>query len=199
MLTNEGFPVLLADTNRGNVNAARMAGLPTFFGNILAESAMEKLNLDGIGRMLAVTANDEANSLASLHFAEVFDRSEVYQLTVGKEAEEGDRKDTPLHLRGRSLFGNGRTYEDLTDRYFHGAMIKVTQLSDEFDFAAFQEFYGEKAVPLFLITEKGELKVFTQAHALKPESGARLLSLVLPIETPVENATSENDPNVELA
>ena len=75
VLSNEGFPVLLADTNRGNVNAARMAGLPTFFGNILAESSLEKLNLDGIGRMLAVTANDEANSLASLHFAEVFDRS----------------------------------------------------------------------------------------------------------------------------
>ena len=198
VLQAEGFPVLLADTNRGNVNAARMAGMPTYFGNILAESAMEKLNLDGIGRMLAVTANDEANSLASLHFAEVFDRSEVYQLTVEKDAETNSEKDTPLHLRGRSLFGNGRTYEDLTDRYFHGAMIKVTNLTDEFGFDAFRELYGDKGVPLFLITEKRELRVFAQGHTLKPESGSRLLSLVLPVEKPVETTTNESDASVEV-
>ena len=118
---------------------------------------------------------------------------------MAKQAEDGAGKDTPLHLRGRSLFGNGCTYEDLTDRYFHGAMIKVTQLSGEFDFDAFQELYGDKAIPLFLISEKRELKVFTQGHSLKPESGAHLLSLVLPVEKPVENSANEADPSVELA
>jgi len=181
VLQKEEIPVVVADTNRSNVNAARMDGLQTYFGSVLTESAMEELNLEGIGRLLALTANDEANSLAALHFVEVFDRSEVYQLAVGGE-EVGKDEGSPRHLRGRLLFGKGRTYEHLTDCYFHGAMVKATRLSDEFDFAAFESRYGDKAVPLFVINEKKELKVFTIDASIKPEPGQRLISLVLPVE-----------------
>jgi NhaP-type Na+/H+ or K+/H+ antiporter len=65
-LKDEGVPVRLVDTNYANISAARMAGLPVYYGNALTEGALDNIDLQGIGRMLALTANDEVNSLAAL-------------------------------------------------------------------------------------------------------------------------------------
>ena len=63
--------------------AARLAGLRAAYVNVLSEHALYELDLGGIGRLLAVTPNDEVNSLANLHFTDVFERSEQYQLAAG--------------------------------------------------------------------------------------------------------------------
>ncbi len=57
----KGIPVLLVDTNYANVAAAKMAGLPAECVSILSEHLREELDLAGIGRLLAMTANDEVN------------------------------------------------------------------------------------------------------------------------------------------
>lgn len=59
----QGFKVLLVDSNRDNIYAARMEGLATYHGNILWKHIIGEINLDGIGRLLALTSNNEANSL----------------------------------------------------------------------------------------------------------------------------------------
>lgn len=45
VLKDEGFDVLLADTNWNNVSAARLAGFHTFFGSVLSEHALDTLDL----------------------------------------------------------------------------------------------------------------------------------------------------------
>lgn len=178
-LQGEGFQTLLIDTNRFNVAAARMDGIPTYYGSVLREETLDKLNLDGIGRLLALTSNDEANALAALHFAEILGRNEVYQLVPGvSEGEE--HQFSALHLRGRFLFAPHITYTDLNNRLRADAVIKVTPLSEQFNYEAFQAHYGDNAIPLFLITEARRLLVFTTDHTLQPEAGQTLVSLVLP-------------------
>ena len=59
----EGLNVLLVDTNHQQVAAARMAGLPTYNASILSEYARENLDLGGLGRFIAMTPNDQVNSL----------------------------------------------------------------------------------------------------------------------------------------
>lgn len=180
-LQEQNYPVLVVDTVHPHIAAARMAGLPTHYASILSETVLDEIDLGGIGRLLALTDNDEVNALAALHFADVFGRAEVYQLPLeGSESTPSD--EISQQLRGRLLFGAGMTYARLTAHAATGAVIKKTHLTEQFDFKAFQELYGENAIPLFLIMENGDLTVFTADDPPEPRPGQKLISLVAAVE-----------------
>ncbi len=185
-LKAEGYQVLLVDTNRGDISAARMAGLPTFYASILSDFILDEIELGGIGRLLALTSNDKVNSLAALHFAGIFGRAEVYQLPPEREGD-GRREAVPQHLRGRLVFGLDAIHSYLAARLSAGAVIKTTKLTQEFEYETFRSLYGEAAIPLFLVKESGDLVVFTADNAPTPKPGQTLISLVDPTdETPTK-------------
>jgi hypothetical protein len=176
LLREENFHVLLIDSNTQNVAAATAAGLPAHAGNILSEELLDEIELVGIGHLLALTSNDEVNSLACLHLATVFGRSHVYQLSpAGHIAAKGL---LPRHLRGRILFGLNGNYEFVAEKFAHGALLKSTVLTRDFGYEAFRSLYGTSAVPLFLVSETGELRVFTLNNPPIPRPGQKLISLV---------------------
>ncbi|UCD37945.1 MAG: sodium:proton antiporter [Fidelibacterota bacterium] len=178
VLQDEGFRVRLVDTNWHCIAAARMAGLPVHYGSAIAEDSLDRLDLNGIGRLLALTPNDEANSLAALHFLELFGREELFQLSPTSDPEETAADYPPLHLRGRFLFGPGASYQTLSELKARDAVIKKTVLTDTYDFNTFQQQYGGSALPLFLIDQDRKLRVFTHDENLVPESGQVLISMV---------------------
>ena len=182
-LKEQNFRTLLIDSNWHNISEARMAGLETYYGNALAEHTLEEIDLTGIGRLLALTSNDEANSLATLHFAEVFGRSELYQLPITKDQDVAEHQVSPQHLRGRILFGPNITQSYLRQQLEAGATIKTTPLTTEFDYEAFRELYSEAALPLFLITASGQLHIYTVRNQLVPKPGQTLISLIRRVET----------------
>ena len=49
VLKEKGYRVLLVDSNRVNINTARMQGIETYFGNVLADYAIDEMDLGGIG------------------------------------------------------------------------------------------------------------------------------------------------------
>jgi hypothetical protein len=171
--------VLVVDANWANISSARMAGLPTFYANILSQYAMDEVELGGIGHLLALTSDNEFNSLAMLQFASIFGRARVYQLTSDSD-ERGGKKTVSQHLRGRPLFRPGITYSQLSSRVAAGAVIKTTSLTDDFDYDAFQGHYGGLAVPLFLVDKNGDLTVFTIDRPPQPQPGQKLISLINP-------------------
>ncbi len=182
LLQERHVKVVLADSNWANVTAARRHGLRACYTNVLTEGALEEIEreLDGVGRLLALTPNDEVNALATLHFADLFDRSQVYQLIPEESEREHRQRGIPRHLRGRFLFNKAATHAYLTKRFEQGALIKRTRLSEEFDLEAFRVQYGERAMPLFAIKESGGVLVLTAVDppALKP--GYTLISMVDP-------------------
>jgi len=188
VLQDEGLKVLLIDTNRGNIRAAKLAGLPAHCASILSEYIVDEVELGGLGRMVALTPNDEVNSLASLHFIEVFGRAEVYQLSP-RDSGHKRREVVSPPLRGRLLFDPAATHRNLNDRFRNGAIVKKTPLTEQFNYKTFQELYNGQAIPLFLITEDDELLIFTQDNQPAPRSGQTLISLV----DPPEEQTGEND------
>ncbi|HNS73959.1 MAG TPA: cation:proton antiporter [bacterium] len=176
-LQREGLEVLLVDTNYGNLSAARMQGLTTWHGSILAEEVTEELPLFGVGKLLAMTGNDEVNAMAAQRFAELFGRAETYQLScLGKRT--GGQSNMAMEQCGRLLFSAEADYGALNADVAAGAKIKRTALTQEFGFKEFQELYGDKALPLFLITEEKKLQVFTTDRPLQPKPGQFLISLV---------------------
>jgi hypothetical protein len=176
-LKESGFAVLLVDSNRNNVSLAKMDGLPALYGGILSSEVLEEMNLGGIGRLLAMTPNDEVNTLAALEFREVFGRAEVYQLrpaSAGRSRTESELS----HLHGRFLFHDAVDFAQLAMRIRKGATIKRTNITEEFDFAAFRDHHGESATPLFIVTQAKALKICVAGETPKPQRGQTLISLV---------------------
>jgi NhaP-type Na+/H+ or K+/H+ antiporter len=180
LLNSEGIKLALVDSNWSHVSAARQLGVTAYYGSILSEHTMEELELDGLGRLLALTPNDEVNALAALHFSDVFGRANVYQLPVADNRSTSTRQKMPQHLRGRFLFDRGATYDKIAARCESGATIKRTPLTGEFDFDAFMAQHGETALPLFALKESGELVVLSADGRARPTSGQTLISLVGP-------------------
>ncbi|HEX21587.1 MAG TPA: sodium:proton exchanger, partial [Actinobacteria bacterium] len=191
-LQDEGYQVRLVDRNRGNIKAARIAGLPVYYGNILAHQALISINLDGIGHLLALTANNEVNSLAALHFGDILGRSEVYQLPLAPQQNK-DSETVSRDLRGRLLFNKQAGYAYLAKRFTTGAIIKVSRMTNEFNYKDFLKLYGSSALPLFLINEAGgDLTIFTADDTIIPTTGQKLISLVDPIKKETKDTQHKN-------
>ena len=177
ILKEEGYPVMLVDNSRHNVSAARMDGIPAFYASIFADNVLDRVEISGIGKLMAMTTNDDVNSLASLHFAHLFGRSQAYQLIPDDEKLLDAQS---RHLRGRFLFGKGLTHAALTTWFTDEAVVKKTTLTEEYGLDELKARYGGKVLPLFLIKEEGELLVFTAESKIKTQPGQVLISLVQP-------------------
>ncbi len=189
-VTKEGFRVLLVDTNRTDLAAARMAHLDTHADSILAEYLLDDIDLGGLGRLIAATPNDWVNILTVHRFRRVFGRAEVYQVSPRRDGAGGD--EAHRHLHGHWLFDEQLSYDRLAHRVAQGAQVKTTTLSEEFDFDAYREHYGQNARLLFVVTPSRRLVVVTADHAPDPKPGDTLISL---IDDSPTKAPDEAQPN----
>lgn len=184
-IQEQGFRVLLLDSNWRNVQAGKMAGLETHYGSAISEDDIEELDLTAIGRFLGLTANDEVNALAALLSAEHFGRAGVYQLPIKAETDEKGiglaKKEPAKHLHGRYLFASQLTYDFLRQRLAEGYEIKKTKLTGDFDYVQYQALYQNEAIPLFAVTDKNRLLIYTTDEQPLPRPGMTLLSLVPPV------------------
>ena len=115
---------LLIDTDPYNVTRAIAKGLTARRMSALAEDATESLDLRGIGRLLAITSNDEVNALSTARFARVFGRREVFQLAPGKKRSGNTA--VPEEYLGRIVGIDGLTYSSLDDKTRQGWKIVGT-------------------------------------------------------------------------
>jgi hypothetical protein len=194
-LRDSDIPVLLVDTDYLQAREARMDHLPVYYGNLLAEHAEENLDLDGLGKLLAITPNDGANSLASIHLAELFGRSETYQLAPEEASLPGIDTTVPIHLRGRTLFARDTSFSELEKKFREGARIKRTTISKEFGMDDYEQRYGSSALPLFLV-DGNNLSVFAADNPPTPKPGQTIIALVNPEEVEeTKNSDTTAAPN----
>ncbi|WP_323004374.1 sodium:proton antiporter [Denitromonas sp.] len=173
-LSQNDVSVRLTDMLWDNVSRARMAGLQTYYGNPLSEHAEVYLNTAGLGRVLAMTADEHLNELACTRFKGDFGPKRVFALRVG--AREKGRK--AVSLAGLEAFGEGVNFVELSRRLARGAEIRQTNISEAFSFEQFRSKYGERAVPLFAIDPKGRVEVFATETEVQPKAGWVVLALV---------------------
>lgn len=168
--------VLLVDSNAANIRAARLDGLRTWWGSAVSETLADEIDLGDLGNCLALTPNDELNALVAMHFVDDFGRAHVYQLPP--EIEDGERLDSLVSgIRGRSLFRPEATHHEIADRVALGAVFKRTRLTEEFDWGAFREHYGESAWPLFVKTGS-KVVVVVADREVDPQPGDEIIALV---------------------
>jgi NhaP-type Na+/H+ or K+/H+ antiporter len=177
-LHTRGFATLLCDTSWANVSAARMHGLTAFYGSAVSEYADRRLDLVGLGRLLALSPQQEANVLAVHRYRREFGDKHLY--VVGSDNGAGGSKQSASLPAGYIAFGQDVTYGRLSAALAVGADIHETALSENFDFDDYYRRYYKKAIPLFAVDPRGKLHVFAVGRELRPGPGWRLLSLVEP-------------------
>ena len=187
-LQDLGFRVLLIDANARNIAQARDKDLPALATDALAETVTDELDLGGLRRFLAVTANDEINSLAALHFTEVFENKEVYQIGTGAESNpEGPRRRVG-HLRGRPLFGEAITQQTITRQYQEGGTICTFGLTETQSYEAIQAQFGESLVLLFIVRGTS-IMIHAEPNSVTPQPGDSVVVL-LPSPAMLEGNTT---------
>jgi len=180
-LQKQGLRVQLADSSWNNVRAAIMENLPTYYGKVVSEHADRRLDLVGIGQLLALSSTQEENALALMRYRSEFGAAHLYSLQVSSE-KEGDTK-TGLPRIGHLAFGEDISYYSLSAMLGRGAEIRSTRLSEEF---GFDEYYkkNSRAVHLFAVNPRGKLFVFNPDADLSPASGWTLISMIPPDTNP---------------
>ncbi|MCR9245695.1 MAG: cation:proton antiporter [bacterium] len=172
-LRDQGFDVLLVDTNARSAQNARTAGLPTFHGSVLSTRFAETADLHGLGCVLALLPSDEVNRLANREFLATFGRSRLYRVPpTGKSATEHE----PEH--GRYLFGETCSADWLREQLRSGARIKATNLTEQFGPEEFASQNDDRTVPLFVVTGERQLLVATVDTPPPLQVGSTVLSLV---------------------
>jgi NhaP-type Na+/H+ or K+/H+ antiporter len=174
-LQKAGVKVRLMDTNPFNVTQARLRGLDAQTGNLLSNFVEDEIDLVGIGRLLALTNNDEANALACKQFEDEFGSSQVYQLPP--HAVRGSEELNRPHL-GRLAFGKTATFPMLARMVEAGAKIRATPLTPQFTSEHFAEKYHDHEVISLFTARNGKIEVGTVAAPLQPAAGVTLFSLV---------------------
>lgn len=176
-LKQEGIPVLLIDSDRSKITAARMEGLATYFGSVLSQTTLEEVDLSAMRRLIAATPNDELNTLACQRFASYFGRGEVYQLPCPGRGPGGRYETVSKEQRGRLLFDRQITFPAVVEMFGVHPTARVTRLTREFNYNAFLEMHGRTVVPVFLIRRKRDLYVFAQGATFTPQPGDTIISL----------------------
>lgn len=191
-LKSAGVPVMMIDTNYNKISKARMDGVRAECLNILNEHVRDELDLAGIGRFMAMTPNDEVNSMALRECKTLFESSRLYQLTFKSKNTSG-RRGLTKNLMGRELFGEGFTYTKLREMHEAGATMKSTKLSESFTFENFMSKYGDQAVVMCVVNQDGSLQVNTIDSPLIPSAGQTLVAMVNVTPVPERHAARDAD------
>ena len=169
--------VLLADNNWDNIRLARMNNIPIYYGNPASAHALNFLDLTGIGRLLVLSPYRQLNPMVSFHYQDLFGPEKVFGLHSNDDTAPR-HKLSETYLQRLCLFGETVSYAKLARLMSKGAVIKSTNLTDNFNFTDFRTCYGDSALPLIYI-HKGKVRIYTASQAI-PSSGIELISL-LPI------------------
>ncbi len=178
-LQKEGYNTLLADTNWANVATARVDGLNAYYGSLLSTDSEEEVRLSGIGRLLALTSNDEANALTALKYAREFGSQSVFQLQPRKGISQ--RSQVSEEQRGKVLFNEEASYATLSNLFNRGAKIKKTVITEQHSLADVKALYGEDFLPMFVMSG-GKIRVVSDG-SLEPETDSTLVFLAIEKET----------------
>ncbi|MGE8068081.1 cation:proton antiporter [Pseudomonas sp. NPDC089569] len=175
-----GSRVLLTDSSWENIRAARMEGLPTYFGNPASQHADAHLDLVGLGHLLALSPSGEMNTLALMRFRHDFGHQRMFGLTSGQESRRTDKHRTSLELRSNQLGSEALTYGKIASQLSHGVELYSTTLTEGFGWDDYQALHGDRATLLFLRDDSGWVHVVTPDSTHKPSAGWTLLALIQP-------------------
>lgn len=187
-LQENGFHVLVANTNWQEIKKARMLGVDTYFGNPVSEHADRHIDLVGLGSLFAMSARLENNVLTALKYRHEFGNNNIYRLKV-VDKQLNNKQKTSKEWQTPWLFGEDVSFSKLASLLAQGATIKTTNITEDYPLEKY-EADNPRYIPLYVVSKKNVLRVFSSAVEPKIEAGTKLVSMLLPKD---ENKSKNGD------
>lgn len=158
-LTRAGVTVLLWTGRPDEQEAARAEGLEARNARLGSDVITREAELEEVADVLVLTENDNFNALAAFELRQELGSDHVYRLATGGEVLDL----VPRYAEGRTLFGRGLTYAELSRRFADGATVVAEP--------ALGRTHRDGSRLLFVVSRTGGLRVATGAHDLAPRAG----------------------------
>jgi NhaP-type Na+/H+ or K+/H+ antiporter len=146
--------VVLVDINEANITRARETGLNAFVANLYTEDLSDKLEINGLSTLLALTSNPEVNEYAVRRYKKDVGEAGVFRIMTAEELLKGNEL-RPKH----GLFSNTDDFLNLNEvaRDFP----KIHEMTIE-DIPALQRAIQsmsaeQKTIPLLIKIGTGEI------------------------------------------
>lgn len=187
-LKTHGIKIMLSDTSWSNVRKARQEGYEAYHGNPTSGHASENLDLQGIGKLIAVSSNRDTNALAGIHFRQEFGSSAVFTLEGASDDAQYERFDTANRHRANPLFIGNLSHGSLAKRLREGSLRHITIVpeSDGID--------GEQIKSNPGVDEAGASDIVSSTDAVLTEATDKLIT---DISLGIEELASPTDDRVE--
>lgn len=152
-LKENGRNVFFVDSNKGNIEKARAAGMGGIVANIYTNDLSEEYELLEVGTMLALTGSSEVNEFAIERYQDIFGENGAYRLISADELKE--RK----ALESGHVFSYHDDYINISEAYREGSVIREEAVRNQEEFKErLDEMRAEQyCVPLFLRYPDGKL------------------------------------------
>lgn len=173
-LKDLGVNVFLIDTNEINVMLAGRENLFAFHGSVLSEECRERLAEGNYHTLLALTPNDEVNSLAALQFAELEREAHVYKVAAPGTYDQL-KSPVSAYVRIKPFGGKDLPYELISDYFSRGAKLETRKAESGAVLAA-----ADGEIPLVGITSAKEIVVYSGTASVSDKKLSALLVLVPP-------------------
>lgn len=180
VLDGLGAKVLVADRSWHSLRAARLAGVRTFYGEILSEFAEESVEVAHVQTVLAATANDAYNALVCTALAPEIGRDRVFQLSMGEE-READPRGVAGGLRGKMAFDKRAEYEYLWQRIVEGWLFSRTRLTESYNYSDFLGDLPSRALVVAVVREEGSwVRLMAADSEFEPQVRDAIVYFALP-------------------
>jgi len=177
-LAEKDVRVVVADSDWDHISQARMDGIETYFGNPISDHADRYLDLSGIGNLISLSGRANFDVLTAMHFRREFGAEHLFELPTSAEGKHNGKHRIGKRLRGKRLFGEDVTHNQVLGHLRDNWVTKETGLTEAFGLEQYLEKYADKAVILFAVDTSDRLRLVTGTDDWRPDAGWKVISLV---------------------
>ena len=143
-----------------------------------------ELELNDVGFLFAVTANDAYNAFVCTRFVAEFGRNQVLQLPMHGATRTEEEKGIKLANRGLIAMREGATKEELERPNYLDWPFQKTKFTQTFSHENYLQIESAEVLPILLLRPDGTVLFQSEEFPLKPAEEDVLLSFVPPQATP---------------
>jgi len=184
------IPVTVADTSWRRLRPARLANVPTYYGELLSEVTEHHIDLNRFGYLLALSGNESHNALVCTDLAPELGRAQIFQVNA-RGKEDDHRQALSYTLRGKTFLHSAVGFDDLLRRYYADWIFQRTKLSEEYPPEKYMDDASKEA-EIILIKRKDTILFAAKELPIKPEIGDVVLAFT---PKPQENLKSQDAKN----
>lgn len=174
-LRSHSVEALVADGSYDKLRPARMESVPTYFGEVLSESAEEDLDLSRMSYVLAAGDNDYYNALVARELGREFEYHRTFQVATHGESHDHRRR-LGFTSRGSFAFDGEIDHPTFALRYGEGWQFHVAKGGPEFPRERFRRAIARVgAVPIGAIDADGMLRLWSPDQPFRAGKGSKVI------------------------